>query len=63
MAQTFHKMFEESDKDDLDYKISEWLDENQDINIVSSSLSEYWEGDGYMITQSVFFTFETNHKL
>ena len=58
MAQTFHKMFEESDKDDLDYKISKWLDENHDINIVSSSLSQYWDDSSYAITQSVFYTFD-----
>ena len=61
MPQTFYKTFEATDRNDLSDAIGKWLNENHDIIIVSSSLSElHIEGYAlpYTITESVFYTFE-----
>ena len=56
--QTHFRVFEANDANDLDDAIGEWLDENEDIKIISHSQSEYGEDVGYTITMTVFYQFE-----
>lgn len=53
------KIFEESDAEDMQKLVNDWLQENSSVKIhtINQSESACWDGDGMMvnITVSIFF--------